>query len=247
MSDQHIDAADLDAAFAGLRQQVGDGIAMPAAETVVARSRRRDTVRTAVVGCAALAVLVAGGAAVRAGQRPDPPPGPVAATGSPTPPPVDVGIPSGFLLYEAVAAADPAALEHRAELPGKWPPSMCFDDTYEGAPAESERWLVFDDHARPVRVERLAVFADAAAADTAFEEVRAEASRCSDAEDVRTPSLGDEALRVRRELPEERFTWTLFVRRGAAIAEYDGNDRGRVERDAAAMTAKMCRYQVSGC
>jgi hypothetical protein len=244
MSDPHTDAAGLDAAFATLQQQVGDRVTMPAAETIVARSRRRDAVRTAVVGCAAVAVLVAGGVAVRGGPGAHPPPGAATATGSRTAPPVDVGIPSGFLLYETEAAADPAALAHRSELPGSWPPEMCYGTIPEGTRAESQRWLAFADGMRAVYSERLDVFADAATAVAAFEDVRAELRRCSaDADGV---SLGDEALLISRELPEERFAFTLFVRRGAGIVMYEGNNRGRVERDAAIMTAKMCRY-VAGC
>lgn len=242
---------DLDTAFASLRTHVDATVHTPETRLVVAAGRRRRVVRFAAAG---LVAVVALGGVTFAFANPEPDRAPQVAVPKTAPP----TIPNGFLRYEAEATASPDALEHRSDEPGSWPPEQCVGGGPEtGPPPAAERMLVFADRTRPVRVERVDVFADTAAARSAFAALRAATAACPDqytevglttTRAVEPLVLGDEAYLVKEVTPggTPTTTWTVHVRRGAAVAEYVGADQAKVRTDATTMTGALCRY-AGGC
>jgi hypothetical protein len=246
---------DLDTAFVSLRTHVDVTVRTPETRQIVAAGRRRRAVRVAAAGVAV--VVAAGGVAFAfADDGPDR----TTRIAVPIEVPIEVppAVPAGFLRYEAEATARPDTLEYRADEPGSWPPEQCVGGGAESGPAPAaERWLVFADRARPVRIERVDVFADAAAARNGFAALRAALQACPDqsteaglttTRTVEPLALGDEAFLIKEVTPggAPPTTWTAYVRRGAAVAEYGGADQTRVRSDATAMTGALCRY-AGGC
>jgi hypothetical protein len=213
--------------------------------------------RLAVAGIAAIAVvvLIAGGWVLithLGAQRPG------------GPHPVPTTIESGFLLYEAEAAQHPVNTQGqgwtRGEAVHTWPLKMCVGDPKTTEAVQARR-LEFHSTSSKM-IEQLSVFGSVAAAQRAMSLVRTETQRCAQFADagvtvtrtVAPLSVGDEAILVKTvityapgpaEGPRTDTLWDVFVRRGNAIIWYSGTDRAQVERDAAAMVTKMCRYAAA--